>query len=434
MTLATVDPVLKFALLAALALAAISALVMLQVLLLSQSGARRERRREAFETRWRPWLVAESLGLPPTDGALAAPSVRQECDWLLRLWNQVQFHLRSDYKPTKEPLLFDIVQRRADAQGGGAVVGGTRFEIDLSQLALVKERSLWRHATFDAPPAGWTALEFDDAAWQEAPAPLGSAHDIETMSGVAAGANVAYFRKRFDVPDPSIVRDLTLRLRAVDGAVVSLNGREGHRSNFEKKVMKARSGASELAFEPVKLSPDLLRAGTNVLAVEVHRFEGGAAHDLVFDASLAANRADPAEPPSVRMALDDALVRAGQPMRLNVDAVAHDADIRKLTLFVDDKPVRTLTGPGNFDWTPRTGPQRIRVVAEDAAGRTTLDYEWREKDSSATHTSGPSFFVSRSGWVAVRNGDVWSDSGLKRLIDELHEVLANIAQKDDAIH
>ena len=60
--------------------------------------------------------------------------------------------------------------------------------------------------------------------------------------------------------------------------------------------------------------------------------------------------------------------------------------------------------------------------------------EWREKDSIATHTSGPSFFVSRSGWVAVRNGDVWSDSGLKRLIDELHEVLANIAQKDDAIH
>jgi HEAT repeat protein len=91
---AAIDPVLKFALLAALALATISALVMLQVLLLSQLGARRERKRERFEARWRPWLVAESLGLPAADGALAAPAVRRECDWLLRLWNQLQLHLR----------------------------------------------------------------------------------------------------------------------------------------------------------------------------------------------------------------------------------------------------------------------------------------------------------------------------------------------------
>lgn len=94
MSFAALDPVLRFALLAALGLATISLLVMLQVLLLSQLGARRERRRERFDARWRPLLVAESLGLAPESEALPAVAKRRECDWLLRLWNQVQFHLR----------------------------------------------------------------------------------------------------------------------------------------------------------------------------------------------------------------------------------------------------------------------------------------------------------------------------------------------------
>lgn len=94
LSFAALDPVLRLALFAALALAAISLLVMAQVLLLSQAGARRERRRERFEARWRPLLVAESLGLPAGSGALPVPAKRAECDWLLRLWNQVQFHLR----------------------------------------------------------------------------------------------------------------------------------------------------------------------------------------------------------------------------------------------------------------------------------------------------------------------------------------------------
>lgn len=94
MSFAALDPVLRFALLAALALAAVSLCVMLQVLLLSQAGARRERRRERFEAQWRPLLVAESLGLGVGAEAPPAPATRRERDWLLRLWNQVQFHLR----------------------------------------------------------------------------------------------------------------------------------------------------------------------------------------------------------------------------------------------------------------------------------------------------------------------------------------------------
>jgi hypothetical protein len=285
---------------------------------------------------------------------------------------QLVLQLRRDIKPMQEPLLFDAVQQRTDDKARD-VVGGVRFQLDVSQNTLVKPRSLWRVATFDQAPSDWAALDFDDQGWAEAPAPLGYAPKIEAMTGVAAGTKVAYFRQRFDVQDPQLLRELTLRLRVVDGAVVYLNGREVHRTNFDKQALKPVSGAAELAYFPVRLSPDALRAGTNVLAVEVHRAEDNARGDLVFDAALAANRANASEPPSVRMALDDALVRAGRQMKLDVDAVDPNGQIRKVTLFVDDKPVQAEAGASTFAWTPSKGPQRLRAVAEDSEGLTSVD-------------------------------------------------------------
>lgn len=284
---------------------------------------------------------------------------------------QVVFQLRREAKPMKEPLLFDVVQHHKDRKGREAVVGGARVQLDVSGIALVRARSLWRLAT--QAPTDWTAANYDDAHWPEAPAPLGFAPGIEAMTGVAAGTKVAYFRKRFDVPDTRLLRDLTLRLRVDDGAIVHLNGREVHRANFDKDEAQAVSGAAELAYFPVRLSPDALRAGANVLAVEVHQSEGDAQGDMVFDAELVANPADASEPPSVRLMLDDALVRAGRPMQLHVDAVDPNGTIRRVRLFVDDKPVQSAEGATTFAWTPTTGPQRLRAVAEDSEGLTTVD-------------------------------------------------------------
>lgn len=283
---------------------------------------------------------------------------------------QVVLHLRRNAKPSKEPLLLDVVQQRTDRKQRD-VVGGVRLQLDVSELHLVQARSLWRLATFDQAPSGWTAPNFDDATWPEAPAPLGFAPRIEAMTGVAPGTKVAYFRKRFDVQDPGLLRDLTLRLRVDDGAIVYINGREVHRVNIDEPAPV--SGAAELAFFPVRLPPDAVRAGANVLAVEVHQSEADAQSDLIFDAALVANRADASEPPSVRMALDDALVRAGQAMKVHVDAVDPNGRIRRVQLFVDDKPLPLDAGATTFEWTPMTGPQRLRAVAEDSEGLTTVE-------------------------------------------------------------
>lgn len=91
---AGLDPILRDALYTALAVAGLSLLLMAHVLLISQLGARRERRRDRFQARWRPLVVAESLGMESGAGTLPTLAKRDERDWLLRLWNQVQFHLR----------------------------------------------------------------------------------------------------------------------------------------------------------------------------------------------------------------------------------------------------------------------------------------------------------------------------------------------------
>jgi hypothetical protein len=276
----------------------------------------------------------------------------------------VVFELKPDYKPTRELLKFDVVQRRDDPNGG-AVVGGVQAQLDLSALHLVKERGQWRVATGDVS-GEWYAPRFDDAKWREAPAPFGFGSDLETRAGMVPGQKATYFRKTFDVQDPRFIRDLTLRLRADTPVVVWLNGREVHRTDRQVR------GAAEDAFFPVKLPAELLHPGANVLAVEVRQVDNKDA-DLVFDAALLANRADTSEAPSVRIGVDEALVRAGKTTKLGVDAVDPDGRVRKVTFFVDGQQVGSADGPdAAFEWTPREGAQRLRAVAEDDAGLTTI--------------------------------------------------------------
>ncbi|NUS60794.1 MAG: hypothetical protein HOQ01_07585, partial [Lysobacter sp.] len=319
-------------------------------------------------------LLARVTPVPTTEGANVTTNVRNGNNLA---WRNIQvvddfsgasavMAMRMANDPnkamTKLPQAREVQQRDVQQRG----VQGAQFD-------LVRPHAAWRVATFDQLPSDWTAPEFDDAKWPEAPAPLGFAPELEAMTGVAEGTKAAYFRKRFEVKNLRLLRDLTLRLRVVDGAVVYLNGREVHRANFDKQVTAPVSGATALAYFPVRVPPDALREGTNVLAIEVHRYEGDARGGLVFDAALVANRADTSEPPSVRIMLPDALVRAGQPMKVNVDAVDPNGQIRRVQLFVDDKPVQSAEGAATFAWTPAVGPQRLRAVAEDSEGLTTVE-------------------------------------------------------------
>ena len=118
-----------------------------------------------------------------------------------------------------------------------------------------------------------------------------------TLVNATASRITTYFRSSFTVADPRQYGDLTLRLLRDDGAVVWLNGVEVHRSNMiaapaviasGTQALASVSGAAETTLYITTLDARELRAGTNVIAVEVHQF-GMTSSDLGFDLSLSAN-------------------------------------------------------------------------------------------------------------------------------------------------
>ena len=101
-----------------------------------------------------------------------------------------------------------------------------------------------------------------------------------------------YFRRTFSVTNPGALPSLTLRLLRDDGAIVYLNGAEVLRSNMPGGAVSSSMlasttvvGADESAFVTAAISPTLLVAGSNVIAVELHQSEVTSS-DLSFDLEL----------------------------------------------------------------------------------------------------------------------------------------------------
>ncbi|MCK6472201.1 MAG: hypothetical protein L6R28_10685 [Planctomycetes bacterium] len=149
----------------------------------------------------------------------------------------------------------------------------------------------------DPPPAGWTALDFDDRAWARAHAPL----RIEAWPGgglAAAENHLVCARAKFRVDDPGAAAGLQLTLAFTGGAVVYLNGKELARAGLPAGALAQDTPAEAYPDEAyitadgfllddpkadgnriskrtrrleAHVPPGALVKGVNVLAVEVHR-------------------------------------------------------------------------------------------------------------------------------------------------------------------
>ena len=169
---------------------------------------------------------------------------------------------------------------------------------DIEKTAYVCTGSEWRYRDDGTmPAAGWTTAGFDDSGWAAGNAQLGYGDgDETTVIDFGADENdkhLAYhFRKTFQVADPARVIRLELSLLRDDGAVVYLNGREVLRDNMPDGAIDAGTtavgaigGGDESAFSRFPLNPDILVAGTNVIAVSVHQADAGSS-DVSFDLDL----------------------------------------------------------------------------------------------------------------------------------------------------
>ena len=232
--------------------------------------------------------------------------------WSLRYNGQSvsDFHRRTDQIRPDVGALQGLASFGEDAAGNLYVVSleGDVFRFDdvVDLEPLVAAGSRWNFLD-DGSDLGtnWRAADFDDSAWQSGLAQLGYGESDEATQ-VSFGGNpsnrhvTTYFRHAFNVANAAEFAELHLELLHDDGAAVYLNGAEIARtSNLAPDATAASladfagasavSGADEDRFFPFDVPADLLLAGRNVLAVELHQ-HSRSSDDLSFDLQLTAVR------------------------------------------------------------------------------------------------------------------------------------------------
>ena len=292
---------------------------------------------------------------------------------------KIHFELRPDY-PAPRGLRprWDMVQL-GTPKDKAEVVGGQRFQVDFNKLVLSPEGADWSYET-KYPGKDWEKAEYDPKSWRRGKAALGFADfpttTLDTPSPEEAGTT--YFRRNFTVGDPGVVRDLYLRLKSDDAAIVYLNGKEVHRFNLpagavddDTAATQEVEGVEEEVFIATKIPADLLLAGENLIAAEVHQSKKPDP-DLTFDLELAANLGqDPVEPGVAFAAhLQGGQFQVGQPIPIVVDGFGSDGRRIALTVAEDDKIlVKSKDAPLVYDWKGATkGPHRLKATAVDRDG------------------------------------------------------------------
>ncbi|MCC7377700.1 MAG: hypothetical protein IT581_23765 [Verrucomicrobiales bacterium] len=166
---------------------------------------------------------------------------------------------------------------------------------DSQTVTLIPRGSRWRYFDNGTDPGPtWASPTFDDGTWKEGAARLGFGGDgeVTVIQGGPSNARfaAAYFRHSLTVPDPSIFEEIEVRLQRDDGGIVHLNGTEVFRSNLPAGTVTSTtytgSGTdSETDFYTTQFPATGLRAGTNMVAVEVHQ-ANATSSDLGFDLEL----------------------------------------------------------------------------------------------------------------------------------------------------
>lgn len=150
----------------------------------------------------------------------------------------------------------------------------------------------------EQPGENWIKPDFDDSRWRRGVGPFGFGEDgiaTEVSKGDKAGdlvTTTTYFRTAFEVVEPQEFSRLCLNIRADDGCIAYLNGRELVRWNMPPGKVTADSYAAERLFDMLEqvhqrvIRPaELLVRGTNLLAIELHQ-AGAESTDAFLDVTL----------------------------------------------------------------------------------------------------------------------------------------------------
>ena len=151
-------------------------------------------------------------------------------------------------------------------------------ESDLLPRDLIITGDSWRFLN-DGSNQGtaWQFLTYNDSGWNVGVSPLGFGDPGFGTNISNNGFITTYFRRTFDVVDPSQIEFLRLRFQRDDGIAIYLNGVEVARDNLPVAATSntfadsAIGRNNETVFLEEILDPNLLNPGQNVIAVEVHQ-------------------------------------------------------------------------------------------------------------------------------------------------------------------
>jgi predicted phage tail protein len=153
----------------------------------------------------------------------------------------------------------------------------------VESLSIVRAGDSWRYFRGLSEPTegtiAWTALGFDDSAWETGPGGIGFGDndDATVLADMLGAYSTVYLRQAFTVDDPSDLTALELSVDYDDGFVAYLNGIEVARANAGAAgsipTFDALATADHEAGVPQSFSipnaSSILVAGENVLAIQV---------------------------------------------------------------------------------------------------------------------------------------------------------------------
>jgi hypothetical protein len=245
----------------------------------------------------------------------------------------------------------------ADAPAIAIVVDGPPAQIAPVFETYIATGSSWRFWSNGVQPAAnWTALTYDDSAWFVRNAKFGWGLDGETT--LLPSGRTHYFRRAFNVANPALLDSLIVQLQRDDGAVVYLNGVELFRSNMPGGAVHSGTlasstvdGLNEQTHFLAQFPATGVRAGSNVMAVEIHQASVNSS-DMGFDLQL---NAAGTTAPRVVIGTPAPQQLFVAPADVPIEAYASAGSGRTITsmeFFVDGASIgETPAAPFQFTWT-----------------------------------------------------------------------------------
>ena len=228
----------------------------------------------------------------------------------------------------------------------------------------------------------WREPAYVDASWASGAAPLGYGKSyIATPIGWGPSSNnrylTSYARTTFNLADPAGITGLTLRLRGTDGAAVFINGKLAYNDNLPAALepdLGALTARDTAALDIVRefrvpVTAGMLVAGTNVVAVEFHKFAPNSTY-LGFSVEISMDAPSAVTPPPSAPTNLVATVVAGPSVQLTWNAVS---GATSYAVIRNGALLTAVPSPGYTDPAPGTGTFTYTVRAIDAIGQQSAD-------------------------------------------------------------